>query len=140
MGKGEEEERWSEKGNLETGRGGTEKGEKAWEREGKRVPSDEIDRLKGKEVERCNSKEADVCNRKIKKGRADVTEGSRHNSCRQCNGRMQIKLPEIKGAAVMKGNRSNKRKKILLEEIKKSKEERRFCFGKGSRLLEKSTA
>jgi hypothetical protein len=43
-----------------------------------------IDRLKGKEVDmfeiRCNSKEADVCHRKIKKGRTDVTEGSRHNS------------------------------------------------------------
>jgi hypothetical protein len=40
---------------------------------------------------------------------------------------MQIKLPEIKGAAVM----------ILLEEIKKSKAERRFCFGKGRELMEK---
>jgi hypothetical protein len=39
---------------------------------------------------------------------------------------MQIKLQEIQVAAVMKGNRSNSRKKTLLEETKKSKAERRF--------------
>jgi hypothetical protein len=39
---------------------------------------------------------------------------------------MQIKLPEIKGAAVMKGNRSNSRKKIYWKKLKSQKQNEGF--------------
>ncbi len=44
-----------------------------------------------------------------------------------------------KVAAVMKGNRSNTRKKILLEEVKKLKAEPKALFWKGKRANGKKT-